>query len=362
MSKLPAILLFLGPEEGLRADELSSLRSRIAKESGAPPEEHRIYLPDGTIHDAVSILENGSLFAAHRLVIVAGAEQIRKKADVSAVASYCSSPPPDSTLVLVSDAVRLDSKLEKAVPGSARKVFWELFDNQKRGWVVSHFRKRGIGISPDALELFLELVENNTQELRVEADKLCIYVSGRPPSASDIAPGAPASEHGRPGGDRRPTVEVDDVETFIYHSREENVFTLYKQIVDDDFAAALEIVEKLHSSGEGGPIQLLGGLIFQVKKLIALRSLLDNGFTPDECYKRLNIRGKRIQSDYQTAARRFQLRELERQLQVLIEYDAVFREFGSGLQRVLLDLMVYQLMFSSTSLSVEEEIDARLIG
>jgi DNA polymerase III subunit delta len=347
MSKLPSILLYLGPEDGLRAEELDSLRSRIRKESGGEAAEHRIYLPDGTVSDAVDLLENGSLFAKHRLVIVSGAEQIRRKADVETIASYGESPPDDATLVLVSDAVRLDAKLEKAVPPQSRKVFWELFDNQKRNWVVSHFRKRNVAITPDALELFLDLVENNTLELRTEADKLCVYVD---------AQASQESSHGRP------TVDVDQVETFIYHSREENVFSLYKRIVDDDFPAALETVEKLDSSGEGGPVQLVGGLVFQVRKLVSLRSLLDNGVRHDEAFTKLGIRGKRIQADYRTAAERFDLAEVQRQLYVLIEYDTAFRELGSGLERTLMDMLVYQLMFPRTTFRLEEDTDARLVG
>lgn len=338
MSKLPSILLYLGPEDGLRAEELDALRSRVRKESGAAADEHRVYLPDGSVPDAVDLLVNGSLFATHRLVIVIGAEQIRTKDDVAAIASYCASPPSDATLVLVSDAVRLDAKLEKVVPPDARKVFWELFDNQKRGWVISYFRKRGVAISADAVELFLELVENDTRELRLEADKLCVYVEAR-----KEAPG-------------RSEVSVEDVETFIYHSRDENVFTLYKSIVEDDFALALEIAEKLDASGESAPVQLIGGLVFQVRKLVALRSLLDGGFSAEEAFKRLAVRGKRIQSDYSAAAARFDLVELQRQLHVLIDYDVAFRELGTGLQRVLLDLLVYQLMFRSDALAVHEAV------
>ncbi len=338
MSRIPPVLVFLGPEEGLRSEELDALRARVKKESGSPADEHRIYLPEGSVADAVDLLENGSLFASHRLVILAGADQIRKKTDVEIIADYCASPPHDATLVLVSDAVRLDSRLEKAVPAQARKVFWELFDNQKRGWVVSHFRKRNVAITQEAVELFLELVENNTRELRTEADKLCVYVSAR--SAAG----------------QKPEVGIDEVETFIYHSREESVFSLYKSIVEDDFQAVLEIVEKLDASGETNPIQIVGGLVFQVRKLLGLRTLLDGGFSPDEAFKRLAVRGKRIQADYRAATKRFDRGELERQLRVLIDYDVAFRELGGGLQRILLDLLVYQLMFRADDFSVEENV------
>ncbi|MFW6312949.1 MAG: DNA polymerase III subunit delta, partial [Spirochaetota bacterium] len=151
MSSIPSILLFLGPEDGLRAEELDSLRSRIKKSTGESADEHRVYLPDGSVAETIDLLQNGSLFSSHRLAIVGGAELIRKKDEVASIAAYCKSPPEGATLVLVSDAVRLDTKLEKAVPPNARKVFWELFENQKRGWVVSHFRKRNVDIGSDAV-------------------------------------------------------------------------------------------------------------------------------------------------------------------------------------------------------------------
>ena len=153
MSEIPSVLLFLGPEEGLKADELEELRLRILRQHGESSDEHKFYLPDDSMSAIVDVLRNGSLFSTHRLVTVVGVDQLRKKADLSPLADYLASPNPDSTLVLLSDSVRVDAKLEKLVPGANRKVFWELFENQKHSWVVGFFRKRHVTITPEAIEI-----------------------------------------------------------------------------------------------------------------------------------------------------------------------------------------------------------------
>ncbi|MFW6214024.1 MAG: DNA polymerase III subunit delta [Spirochaetota bacterium] len=205
MSKLPSVLLFLGPEEGQKAEAISELRQRVKKQTGEHPEEHKIYLTEQSIGEAVDTLQNGALFSSHRFVFVHDAATIRKKDDVARVKAFVDHSPVDATLFLISEETRVDAKLEKVLPAGAKKIFWELFENQKRGWVTGYLRKRGVSIDDDALDLFLELVENDTQELRAEADKLIIF----------------AGEGG--------TIDQDSVETNIYYSHEENVFTLYKR-------------------------------------------------------------------------------------------------------------------------------------
>lgn len=340
MTESPSVLLFLGPEEGLKSDEIDELRRRISRQHGDSSDEHRFYLPDDSVSAIVDILRNGSLFSAHRLVIVAGVDQLRKKADLEPLADYLGSPNPESTLLLLSDSVRVDSKLEKLVPGANRKVFWELFENQKHSWVAGHFRKRHVTITPEAIDYLLEVVENNTQELRNEADKLCTYVG--------------------PNG----SVDTDEIEAFVYHSREESVFTLFRHITGDAFESALMALDKLISSGDASPIQIVGGLVFQLRRLLALRLLLDNDLPLETAFKRLNIRGKRIQAEYRAGVQKFQASELETAIHLLTEYDALFRSQRSGIHKCLMDLMIYQLLFHSQRLvrPLEFAADDRLIA
>jgi DNA polymerase-3 subunit delta len=326
MTSAQTTYLFLGPEEGLKADEVSNIRQGLAKKLGAPPDEHRFYVPDESLSQVVDVLRNGSLFAAHRLVIVSGVDQVRKKAELQPLLDYLAAPSPEATLVLLADSLRVDPKIDRLVPGEHRKVFWEMFENQKHSWILAYFRRHRVTISDEAIDLILEVVENNTQELRRQAEKLCTFVG--------------------PDG----SVGVDEVDTFIYHSREENVFTLFAHVAADNFEAALMALDKLTTSGESNPVQTIGGLVFQFRRLLALRLLLDNDVSLETAFSRLNIRGKRIQSEYGEGVRKYMASELESSIHLLTEYDALFRSQRPGIHRCLLELMVYQLFYSSTRL------------
>jgi DNA polymerase III delta subunit len=95
---------------------------------------------------------------------------------------------------------------------------------------------------------------------------------------------------------------------------------------------------------------LVAGLVFQVRKLLALRELLDNGSSFSAAFTKLSIRGKRIQADYRAGAERFTADELKRHLYYLSEFDAAFRKTRPGLHELLLDLLIYQMLYSSHTL------------
>ena len=88
-----------------------------------------------------------------------------------------------------------------------------MFDNQKQGWVTNFFRQRKITIAADAVEYILDMVENNTRDMRAECERLALF----------FGPDA--------------TIGLESVEQYIYHSKEENVFTLFDRICERELAA-----------------------------------------------------------------------------------------------------------------------------
>ncbi|HET6451880.1 MAG TPA: hypothetical protein VFI08_11250, partial [Spirochaetia bacterium] len=201
----PAWLL-LGPEEGEKAAFVEKIRAGLTV-GGEPPETHRFYAGESSAAEIVRSLRNLSLFARHRLVIVSDAEQIKGTEEVGALVEYLSAPAPDATLVLLSSGfageidrrVAGDSrrKTAGAIPPEHQKIFWELFDNQKQGWVTGFFRQRSLTIAEDAVEYLLDMVENNTRDMRVECERLAQF----------FGPGA--------------SLTLEGVERYIYHSKEE---------------------------------------------------------------------------------------------------------------------------------------------
>ncbi len=326
MSKKSAgtVFVLLGPEHGEKKEYLEKLKAHLKKQHGSEPDLYRCYPADSSVEDVVRLLRTGDLFAAHRLVLLYDADSIKRQAEVAALLEYTDRPNPDATLVAISDAPRLDSKLEtklkKKVPSERWKVFWEMFENQKKGWLVGYFRKKGVQITGEAAELILELVENNTEDLKLEADRLCLFLG---PDAA---------------------IGVEDVERFVYHSKEENVFTLFAAIAERDLSGALEVLQKMTLSGVSEPVQLVAGLIWQFRNLYTLKLLEAARFSRSEAFSRLNIRSKRNQRTYALASERFSRAELEQILERLVEYDTLFRSLRPPMHQGLEQQLIYVLV------------------
>ncbi len=157
-----SVWLLTGPEEGEKATFLQQLGKDLEKAHGGPPEVHRFYAFEAQMPEVVRCLRNQSLFSGHRLVILGEADRVKTDDEIAALAEYAKNPAPDATLVLVSSEnpsemnrkVAGDSRKKAAgiVPFERQKIFWEMFDNQKPGWVVSFFRQRQISVDPDAVD------------------------------------------------------------------------------------------------------------------------------------------------------------------------------------------------------------------
>ena len=328
MSRPDALYLLLGPEEGEKEAFIKRLVDRIAKKIGEQPEVYRFYAFEHALAEVLAMLRNGSLFARHRIVLLRGVEEIRRKAEIEMLAEYCASPAPDTTLVLVSEEVgRIDERLKKLVPRDSQQIFWELFDNQKVGWIVGFFRRRGLEIDPEAADYLLEMVENNTKSLRDICEKLVLYLGGAVERAE--------------GDRRRARIGLQDIEELLYHSKEENVFTLFERMSLRDFAASLEVLDKILLSRETDAVQLLGGLLSQYRKLMALKVLTEQRYSPSEAMARIGIRGKRNQRLYADAVRHYSLAELQSIIRLVAVYDRRVREIKSSLHSCVLQLFVY---------------------
>ena len=213
---MPRVHLLLGPEQGEKDRFLDALIERIGKEVGEPPEVIRVYPFEANIVDLIATLRNRGLFAAHRVAIVHDVETIKNQTQTTLIAEYCANPSPDSTLVLLSSELRgVSGRIERAVPKAQRRVFWELFENRKQDWIRSFFRNKKITVEREVIDLILEMVENNTRELENTCGRLATYFG------------------------EGVTLHREDLEGFLYHGKEENVFSLFDRIAECDHCQLL---------------------------------------------------------------------------------------------------------------------------
>ncbi len=318
MAAADRVSLLLGPEHGRRQEHLNALRDKLTKQHKEAPEQHKFYAFEAPFSDILSLLQNGDLFCSHKLVIVNNVEDY-KKADLDLIKGYLKHPAEESTLVLVSDETKLET-LSKALTKDQVHVFWEMFENEKKGWVVHHFKEIGLGLAPDAAEFFLEMVNNSTDQIRLEAQKLLAFF------------------------ERGATITLEDLEHYLVHSKEENVFTLFERITEAQFPKALEVLKKMIAAKETEGIGLLGGLTWQFKNLLAFQIKLLERNPAEEAFTALKVWGKKAQANLKAGARHYTLTDLQNILVLTAEFDQRLRQFKGEHHGLLMELYLYYVI------------------
>ena len=331
------IYLYTGPEFGERNEAVDAVKAALKKKFG-DIDEHLFYLQETPFGQIMTILQSGTLFSNGVCVVCKGAELLKKKDDLAMISDWLAGNPDDSSvLILVSDEISVDSKLDKLVPAQNKKKFWEMFDNQKVPWLTKFFSKNGYRINQDAAELILDMIENNTQALKNECSRFFIVFP------------------------KDQTVTVDDVEKVLTHNREESAFTLFNQIsqsgepVQKRFENAISILQKIRLSKQNSSVMLISGLSSCFRKLILWHNLCENGM-PDSFTLKVNgFSSVPMQNQYKAAAKIWTSGQATAILAILASADMEIRSGGTLMEDVLLEKMLYEVVIKKgAQLSVAE--------
>ncbi|MDR1316857.1 MAG: DNA polymerase III subunit delta [Spirochaetales bacterium] len=318
--KLEPLYLLLGPETGNKNTFIADIRGTLTQETGEAPEEYHFYAFETSLQEVVAILRNASLFASRKLVLVSCAEDIRKKDEITLLTGYAKNPSKNSVLIFMSDGFQVDKKISDCVGAKGVQKFWEMFNDKKEGWVRNCFQRRKVTLGPGAAELFLEMVENTTLEMERECAGLCFFKG------------------------ENSEVTCADIETYLYHSRQETVFSLFQTVCALDLEMSLEILDKLLLEGESGPVQLLSVLLWQFKNLLTYIRLLELNTPPDEAFARLNIK-QPSRPMYREGAKNFSQRQLESILVLFADFDEELRSGGGKeTQARLMEFFLYSII------------------
>jgi len=308
--------IFLGPEIGQKHDEIAALRNKLAAKGIF--EETVFYAGETSALTMANAIQNRSLFTQCNLFIIKNADQIKKKDEVSLIASCMKELDAETMLVLVSDECKLDSGIDNSCPKENRKVFYEMFENQKSEWVNSFFRRGGYRIDSDGVDTILEMVENNTDALRRECSRLMLLLP------------------------KDGTISAEDIEQRLSHSRQESAFTLFSRIAAGDISRSVESLHTLLAAKEK-PQSILAALASCFKKLRDYMSLAKNGEPNNFELKKIGIFSPKARSDYAMAMRRYNAATADSGMALTAEYDILTRSSGTALEVTLMDVYLLKL-------------------
>jgi len=327
------VYLYTGPETGGRDDAVNAVKKSLEKKYGAL-EQYSFYASETPVQEFMAVLQNESLFSPAVCVVVKNTEAIKKKDDVEMLLSWIVSAPPETNaLVLLSEEIAVDSKIEKAVPASNKKIFWEMFENQKIPWLKSFCAKNGYAISERAAEAILELTENTTSALANECSRFFVC----------FPPGHVITE--------------DDVDAVIADTKEENVFSLFDCMAEPEHTpserleGALEILQKIRLSKENSSVMVIAGLSSCFRKLGVWHNLASAGALNDFNFKINGFSGKKLQSQYARASSVWTAGQTAAILSLLSSADIDIRSGGNRIEDILLQKLLYEICVKKGALS-----------
>ena len=322
----PPVYLFTGPEFGERNDAIENLKNSVSKKFGSV-DNYLFYASETPVNEFMSVLQNESLFSEATFITVKNAETIKKKDEIEIILNWIKNVKSENAvLVLVSDEISVDSKIEKAVPSSNQKKFWEMYEDKKLPWLQNYFSKNDYTLTEDAGNLILSLIENNTQSLKAECSKFFICF---------------------PKGTK---ITEETVDKILTHTREENAFSLFdamsnsQKTSQERFQNSLEILQKIRLSKENSSVMIIAGLSSCFRKLSLWHKLRLEGKNDDFNLKINGFSSAKIKKQYLSASKNWSSGETSAILSILAETDMNIRSGGTLLENTLLEKALYEII------------------
>jgi len=307
--------IYLGPELGKKQDAVDAVKKKFTN-----AEEYIFYAGETAANVIADTIQNQSLFAESRIIIIKNAEAIKKKDDVELIVSCIKNLEDNTVLIMISDENRLAAGIDDAVPKNNRQVFYELFEREKTEWLRRFFRREGFNIDDDCIDTILEMVENNTAAMKRECSRLTGFLSKDKP------------------------VNREDIEKWLSHNREESPFTLFSRIAAGDITKALESLAVMTGAKESMQ-GILAGLAWKFRQLASYLTLAERGELNNYVeLKKLGLSAPKVKEDFAAAARRYNADAVQACLALTAEYDILLRSTASSLENILMDRYILAII------------------
>ena len=261
----PAYLI--AGDEPLLTQECADAVRRRARETGCTEREVH-HVERGFDWNALAAdLASLSLFAGRRLVELRFRTPAAGEGGAEVLARFAAAPPDD--VVLLCLAPKLDKRQQgaawvKALAGAGEFVqVWPVDAPALPRWIDGRLRRAGLRADAEAVRLLADRVEGNLLAAHQEIEKLRLL-------------------HG--AGE----IDADDVRAAVADSARYDIFKLADAALAGQAGRALRILGGLRAEGMAIP-QVLWPLARELRSLVRVRSLLDQGMAPQAALARAGV-------------------------------------------------------------------------
>ena len=260
--------LLLGPEEGEKNEWLRKEKERVLREY-PDAEIHSFYTGDDDGAAVSSVMSQPSLFSSFRYAVIRQYEVRSGKDSITdAIIRFLNSDQTDAELVIVSSEkseAKISKEILQKIPKENRLIFWEMFDNKKREWIVNAFRKEGFSVDGEAVEEILFSSENNTADMKNLVTSLSLYFHATAPE--------------------KRSVTADDVEQYAVKTRGEDGYTLFSSIAEGDLEHAILIMKTLEETDSYAAVRAMNVVSQRFRLLESCLDMRMRGYGMDTIAK-----------------------------------------------------------------------------
>jgi DNA polymerase III subunit delta len=266
-----------------------------------------------SLEDAIAAAQQLPMMSARRVVkitdlrVTASANRDTLKEECEELLGrYLADPSPSTVLIFSADELNGNRKITKLLLKHSVNIRFERLDEGELiGWISRQFDEQGYKVDNLALRRLAELVGADLRRLINEIAKLC---AGSLPSK---------------------IVTFDLVDSLVPDRNEIENFALTDAIVSGQGRHALRVLKKILNDG-AEPVQLLGLLSYNFRRLLMAREMMNHGKDRREVAGVLKMR-YREQEKFLAAARRSDRKQLLKVFDRLAETDlAIKTSLGGG--------------------------------
>lgn len=264
------IYLFKGEEELMIHNKINSLLKTIK----VPAINKTTYdLEQTSLNEAINDCLMIPLMGDGKIVIIKnphflekGKHEDEKKA-IKNFIDYVKNPNDDCVLIIDATGIEIDEKSEayleliKKCEVSDTKALTEV---EMKGWLKSHFVRKGIEIQSEAIDLFFNYVGTNLVKGEKEVEKLLNYINGKT------------------------LVTIEDIQNVVTDDGETDIYALTQAISLKNKALVHKKYNELIKNGYD-QIQLLNLIYRSFKDLYTVACLLESGVNKNDIANRMGI-------------------------------------------------------------------------
>ena len=270
--------------------------------------------------------------SSHRLVIVGGllgrfeVKQSRPRSgkgksgnglgEWDGLASYIGQMPETTVLMLVDGEMKGQNPLlKKLSPLAEVRTFPLLRGRDLKAWIQQRVKEEGGDITPQAVNLLVELIGGDLWAMNGEIQKLLLYSQERP-------------------------ISEDDVRQLVSYVQEANIFALVDAVAEGRTELAQRILHRLYDDGVAPTYILV--MITRQFRLIAQAKDLEPGLSRLQIQDRLGLKSSYSLDKTLSQAKLYDFEGVKRAYDKLLETDLAIKT-GKYSDKLALELLVTEL-------------------